>query len=129
MDLAEYMGEKLGHFLVRKINNESRKMPVLPKSSRFECFLVKMVALEALQDPFFHMYTLASDEENFKSLDISGVNKIMMRQFKRDCKSSVANQFAMAEQSSCDNNNSNSNNDAGRVVRKNPGFDPVFMKV
>ena len=62
-------------------------------------------------------------------LQISGVNKIMMRQFKRDCKSSVANQFAMAEQSSFDNNNSNSNNDAGRVVRKNPGFDPVFMKV
>jgi len=104
-------------------------MPVLPKSSRFECFLVKMVAVEALQDPFFHMYTLASDEENFKSLDISGVNKIMMRQFKRDCKSSVANQFAMAEQSSFNNSNSNSNNDAGRVVRKNPGFDPVFMKV
>ena len=62
-------------------------------------------------------------------LQISGVNKIMMRQFKRDCKSSVANQFAMAEQSSFNNNNSNSNNDAGRVVRKNPGFDPVFMKV
>ena len=30
-----------------------------------------MVAVEALQDPFFHMYTLASDEENFKSLDVS----------------------------------------------------------
>ena len=30
-----------------------------------------MVAVEALQDPFFHMYTLASDDENFKSLDVS----------------------------------------------------------
>jgi len=98
-----------------------------PKT-RFENLLVKMVALEALQDPFFTMYNSASDEENFKTLDISGVNKIMMRQFKRDCKSYVANQFAMAEQSSF-NNNSTSNNDAGQVVRKNPGFDPVFMKV
>merc|ERR1719412_814136 len=43
----------------------------------------------------------------------------MMRQFKRDCKSYVANQFAMAEQSSF-NNNSTSNHDAGQVVRKNP---------
>jgi len=94
-----------------------------PKS-KFETFLVKMATVEALQDPFFHMYTFASDDENFKSLDISGVNKIMMRQFKRDCKSYVANQFAMAEQS-----NFNNNNDTGRVVRKNPGFDPVFMKV
>merc|ERR1719474_535447 len=51
----------------------------------------------------------------------------MMRQFKRDCKSYVANQFAMAEQSSF--NNSSTSHDAGQVVRKNPGFDPVFMKV
>jgi len=86
-----------------------------------------MAAVEALQDPFFHMYTSASDEENFKSLDVSGVNKIMMRQFKRDCKNYVTNQFAMAEQSSFNNNNTGS--DAGQVVRKNPGFDPVFMKV
>ena len=60
-------------------------MPVLPKSSRFECFLVKMVAVEALQDPFFHMYTLASDEENFKSLDVSvflSCIKITMTNFK-----------------------------------------------
>ena len=41
-----------------------------PKS-KFETFLVKMATVEALQDPFFHMYTFASDDENFKSLDVS----------------------------------------------------------
>ena len=39
--------------------------------SRFENLLVKMAAVEALQDPFFHMYNSASDEENFKRLDVS----------------------------------------------------------
>jgi len=115
--------------VVNKNKNKYLKGIKMPANkSRFENLLVKMAAVEALQDPFFHMYNSASDEENFKRLDVSGVNKIMMRQFKRDCKSYVANQFAMAEQSSF-NNNSTSNNDAGQVVRKNPGFDPVFMKV
>lgn len=87
---------------------------------KFEIFLVKMAAKEALQDPFFHMYSSGSDEDNFKSLDPSGVNRIMMRQFKRNCKSYLASQLLQ------DNNADASATD---VVRKNPGFDPVFMKV
>ncbi len=58
-----------------------------PKKTGFESFLVKMLAVEALQDPFNHMFTSASDEDNFKTLDVTGVNRIMMRQFVRDCKS------------------------------------------
>ena len=52
-----------------------------------------MVAVEALQDPFFHMYTLASDEENFKSLDVSvflSCIKITMTNFKFPAKIEMA---------------------------------------
>lgn len=88
---------------------------------KFEMFLVKMAAVEALQDPFFHMYSSGSDEDNFKSLDPSGVNRVMMRQFKRNCKSYLASQILQES-----GNGSDASTD---VVRKNPGFDPVFMKV
>ena len=37
---------------------------------RFDKFLIKMVAVEALQDPFMHMYSTDTDEENFKSMDV-----------------------------------------------------------
>ena len=62
--------EKPGHFSVKKVKITSRKIMPGPKS-KFETFLVKMATVEALQDPFFHMYTFASDDENFKSLDVS----------------------------------------------------------
>ena len=91
---------------------------------KFESLLIKMVAVEALQDPFLHMYTSANDQDHFKTMDVSGVTKIMMRQFKKDFKSYVGSQLALAEE-----NNFKTNSDVGQVVRKNPGFDPVFMKV
>ena len=47
-----------------------------------------------------------------------------MRQFKKEFKSYVTSQLTMAEE-----NSFKTNNDVGQVVRKNPGFDPVFMKV
>ena len=83
-----------------------------------------MVAIEALQDPFMHMYTSDTDEDNFKGMDVTNVNKIMIRQFSRDCKSYLCNCMATAEKSNFD-----TKIDAGQVARKNPGFDPVFMKV
>ena len=42
---------------------------------RFDKFLIKMVAVEALQDPFMHMYSTDIDEENFKSMDVSNLNR------------------------------------------------------
>ena len=44
--------------------------------SQFESFLIKMVAVEALQDPFFHMFSSGSDEDNFKLLDVSKKNQV-----------------------------------------------------
>ena len=34
-----------------------------------------MVAVEALQDPFMHMYSMDIDEENFKPMDVSNLNR------------------------------------------------------
>ena len=42
---------------------------------RFDKFLIKMVAVEALQDPFMHMYSTDIDEENFKPMDVSNLNR------------------------------------------------------
>jgi len=92
---------------------------------KFESFLIKMVAVEALQDPFLHMFKSESDEENFKVMDVSVVNKVTMRQFKKDCKANMTTVLTMVEAEV----GLKSNNDVGQVVRKNPGFDPVFMKV
>ena len=58
--------------VVYKNKNNFKKGIKMPATkSRFENLLVKMAAVEALQDPFFHMYNSASDEENFKRLDVS----------------------------------------------------------
>eukprot|EP00093_Oithona_nana_P000663 00663.XXX_1000_509_1 [CDS] Oithona nana genome sequencing. len=95
----------------------------MPKSkSKFETLLLKMVALEALQDPFGHMFS-AFDEEGFQSMDVSGVSKLAMKQFKKECKSYVCNQFVRAEEASFDNKSDE------KFMRKHPEFDPVFMKV
>ena len=88
----------------------------------------KNVHMNIVSDPFGTMqFNNGIDEENFKALDPStGVNKIMIRQLKKETKIYLANQCFRAEQ--CSNNKLN-NTEAGQVVRKNPGFDPVFMKV
>ena len=74
------------------------------------------------QDPFGHMFS-AFDENDFKSMDVSGVSKLAMKQFKKECKSYVCHQFVMAEEASFDNKSDE------KFMRKHPEFDPVFMKV
>ena len=63
------------------------------------------------------------DEEGFKSMDVSGVSKLAMKQFKKECKSYVTHQFVMAEEVTFDNKTDE------KFMRKHPEFDPVFMKV
>jgi len=56
-------------------------------------------------------------------MDVSGVSKLAMKQFKKECKSYVCNQFVRAEEASFDNKSDE------KFMRKHPEFDPVFMKV
>ena len=68
-------------------------------------------------------FTSAFDEEGFQSMDVSGVSKLALKQFKKECKSYVCNQFVRAEEASFDNKSDE------KFMRKHPEFDPVFMKV
>jgi len=79
-----------------------------------------MVAVEALQDPFMHMYSTDIDEENFKSMDVSNLNRITLNQFQRRAKNFLTTQ---------EEDLLGKPKDVGQVMKKNPGFDPVFMKV
>lgn len=81
-----------------------------------------MAALEATQDPNFFQNMFGSfDEDHFKdNLDVSSVSKLSFRVFKKDTKSFIKSQFV---------NTSEQDDVAGQIVRTNPGFDPVFMKV
>lgn len=89
-------------------------------SGKFGHYLIKMVAVEALQDPFMHMYTTETDEESFKSMDVSGVSRIAFRQFQRRAKNYLTNQ---------EEDLLGKPKDVGQIMKKNPSFDPVFMKV
>ena len=86
----------------------------------FHSFITQPIIL--LKDPFGHMFS-AFDEEGFQSMDVSGVSKLAMKQFKKECKSYVCNQFVRAEEASFDNKSDE------KFMRKHPEFDPVFMKV
>ena len=44
-----------------------------------------------------HMHTSDSDEENFKIMDVSGINKLTFRQFKRHMKSCVSDHLSNLE--------------------------------
>ena len=88
----------------------------------FPTFITQPTKLFLLKDPFGHMFS-AFDEEGFQSMDVSGVSKLAMKQFKKECKSYVCNQFVRAEEASFDNKSDE------KFMRKHPEFDPVFMKV
>lgn len=92
---------------------------------KFESLLIKMAAVEALQDPFLHMHSSDLDEENFKSMDISGINRLTFRQFKRQTKSYVSNHLLNLEKQEMPNQQC----EVGQMLKKHPEFDPVFMKV
>ena len=67
------------------------------------------------------MHSSDSDEENFKVMDVSGINKLTFRQFKRHMKSYVSN----LEKQEMPNQQC----EVGQMLKKHPEFDPVFMKV
>jgi len=107
----------------RKLKIEFLKEEKMPW--KFESLLIKMAAVEALQDPFMHMHTSDSDEENFKTMDVSGINKLTFRQFKRHMKSCVSDHLSNLEKQEMPNQQC----EVSQMLKKHPEFDPVFMKV
>lgn len=77
-----------------------------------------MAAEEALGDPFGHFFSITVDEEHHESMQIHTIPRLSYGHFKKEFKPYLTS----VEKSL-------SNQDVGQVAKKNPGFDPVFMKV
>ena len=71
------------------------------------------------------MHSSDLDEENFKAMDISEINRLSFRQFKRQTKSYVSNHLLNLEKQEMPNQQC----EVGQMLKKHPEFDPVFMKV